>query len=161
MDNGSYAYVRDGKKYEGGIFGGQLEEAVQGNEQAEEYAHEYKTGTVTGFALSTVGLAALIGGVVLLAVQAAQTPSGQTVPPTGLFIALGGLGLDIAGNIVALNAQPHMTDAINAYNDGLLRRPSSPPAAHGPPAKTETPAPAEAVKVEPPSAPSKRSEQNP
>lgn len=149
MESGTYAYVRDGKKYEGGVFGGDIEEAVRGNERAEEYARAYKTGTATGLALSFVGVAAAIGGAVLLGYQAGQTTSGQSVPLTGLFIALGGFVVDLAGGIVVSNAQPHLFDAINAYNDGLLRQPSSPPPAHGP---TSTPAPTDPAKVETPNA---------
>jgi len=151
MESGTYAYVRDGKKYEGGVFGGDLEEAVRGNARAEEYARAYKTGMATGLALSFLGAAATIGGAVLLGYQAGQTPSGQSVPLTGLFIALGGLVVDIAGDIVVSSAQPHLTDAINAYNDGLLTQTSSPPTAHGP---TSTTVSTEPGKVQSPSAPS-------
>lgn len=124
MDRGTYAYVRDGKKFEGGYFGGDIEEAVQGNAKAEEYARSYKTGLATGFGLTLFGAAAIIGGLVLAGAQVAQTPSGQDVPPTGFFIAGGGLIVELIGSLIAANAMPHLTDAINAYNDGLI---SSPP----------------------------------
>jgi hypothetical protein len=150
MERGTYAYVREGRKYEGGLFGGELEEAVQGNPQAVEYARAYKTGKVTGFVLTLLGAAAAIGGIVLFATQATQTPSTQDVPPTGLFIAGGGLLVELAGSIVMLNAEPHMTDAINAYNDGLLSAPPPRPPEHAPPTTT---APTEPGRIDPPGEP--------
>ena len=60
MDGGSYAYTRDGQKYSGGLFGGDIDKAVKGNKAAEKYAHEYKTGMATGFALTVIGLAGLL-----------------------------------------------------------------------------------------------------
>jgi hypothetical protein len=139
LDSGSYAYVRDGKKYEGGLFGGELEEAVHGNPRAEAYARAYKTGTATGFALSMVGAAAAIAGLFVFGAQAAQTSNSSDIPPTGLLITGGGLLVDLVGGIVTLNAAPHMTDAINAYNDGLYSEPPSPPPVHVPTATTTTP----------------------
>ena len=139
MDSGTYAYVKDGKKYEGGYFGGDLEQVVQGNAKAEEYAHAYKTGVATGFALTVLGAAAGIGGLVLFGAQAEQSQSGQSIPPTGLVIAGGGLIVELIGSIVVANAQPHLTDAINAYNDGLLS-PSNGSATSGPPNDARAPA---------------------
>jgi hypothetical protein len=37
--------------------------------------------------------------------------------------------VELTGTIISINAQPHLFDAINAYNDGLLdssRAPSPP-----------------------------------
>jgi hypothetical protein len=138
MDHGTYAYVRDGKKYEGGYFGGDIDEAVHGNPKAEEYARSYKTGRTAGFALTLFGAAAAVGGLVLFGAQAGQTQSGQDVPLTGLLIAGGGLIIETIGSLIAVNAEPHLTDAINAYNDGVLcNAPSTPHA----PAPAETTAP--------------------
>jgi hypothetical protein len=128
MNGGTYAYVRDGKRYKGGILGDGIEKAVQGNRQAEEYAQEYKTGMATGLVLTLVGAATAIGGLVLLASDAAHTSFNQPVAPTGLIVAGGGLVVELIGDIIMLNAQPHLFDAINAYNDGLLEPSNDPPA---------------------------------
>jgi hypothetical protein len=125
MDGGYYAYMRDGKKYEGGLFGGDIEEAVHGNPRAEEYAHQYKTGMVTGFILSMLGATAVGVGGGVIGAQAAETSNGQSLPPTGLIVMGAGLVVEITGLIIELNAMPHMTDAINAYNDGIAL-PSAP-----------------------------------
>jgi hypothetical protein len=144
MDEGTMAYVRDGKKYDGGIFGGHIEEAVRGNPQAEDYAHQFKTGMITGFVLSTIGIIGVIVGATLVGVQASQQPNDQSVPVTGLVVMGGGLLVDIIGSSVMLNAQPHLFDAINAYNDGIPA-PAAPPTVPAPAAPPAVPAPAAPV----------------
>jgi hypothetical protein len=128
MDGGGYGYVRDGRKYEGGLFGGDIDKVVQGNPQAEKYARAYKTGMATGFAMTTIGLAGVLGGVTVLGADASQSQE-NSVPPTGLVIIGAGLFVELIGSILELNAVPHLFDAVNSYNDGLLA--GSPP---GPPA---------------------------
>jgi hypothetical protein len=142
MEDGSYAYVRDGQKFEGGLFGGQIEEAVHGNPEAEEYAREYKTGMITGFTTSVLGAVGAGAGLGLSIGDAAQ-PNGPS-PWTGLGIACVGAAVELIGAIIELNALPHVFDAVNAYNDGL------PPQAgrDGPPAAppgAELPAPSPPV----------------
>lgn len=120
MESGSLAYVRDGKKYEGGMLGGDIEEAVRGNPRAEQYAHDYKSGMVTGFALSMVGIAGMVGGLTVEGIQEANHPTGsQSVPVTGLVIFGAGLLLDLVGSGMMLGAVPHLYDAVNAFNDGV------------------------------------------
>jgi hypothetical protein len=133
MEGGSWAYIRDGKKYPGGLFGGDLDKAVAGNPQAEKYAHQYKAGVVTGFVLSLVGLAGALGGLTVYDTQAAANePSGQRVPLTGLIIAGAGLIVDLIGAGIELSAFPHLSDAVNAYNDGLTAPDVPPPPAPSP-----------------------------
>ena len=129
MDGGGISYVRDGKRFEGGLFGGELDKAVQGNSRAEEYASSFKTGMITGFALGLVGAGTAIVGASVFGADAANHPGGQSVPPTGLVILGAGLLIDIIGGAIELGALPNFYDAINAYNDSVL--PSSSPAAAG------------------------------
>jgi hypothetical protein len=124
MEGGTPGYARDGKVFPGGLFGGDLEEAVRGNPTAEEYAREYKTGTETGFALTLLGYVGVIGGAVTAGAEASTTSSN--VPAPGLAIMAGGLALAITGLIVELQAQPHIFDAINAYNDGVTKAADAP-----------------------------------
>ncbi len=119
MDSGSYAYTRDGKKYDGGLFGGDIEEVVRGNPQAEDYARAYKGGMLGGFLLSLAGALGVGAGAAVTVEQGSQRAPGQSVPPTGLVVMGGGLAVEMIGLFLELNALPHMTDAINAYNDGL------------------------------------------
>lgn len=129
MESGSLAYVRDGKKYDGGFLGGDIEEAVRGNPRAEEYAHDYKSGLVTGFVLSTIGIAAIAGGVTVAAIDADQQSGNQSVPVTGLVILGAGVILDLIGTGFTIGAVPHLYDAVNAFNDGVAPPPSPRPAA--------------------------------
>jgi hypothetical protein len=133
MDSGRVSYVRDGRKYEGGFLGGDIEDAVQGNRRAEEYASEFKTGMVTGFALTMISAAGLVAGAVLTGTEAGdqESPSSRA-PLPGLLVLGGSVVLDVAALIVLMNAQPHLFDAINAYNDDVkdqaAARPTAAPA---------------------------------
>ena len=119
MEGGTIAYVRDGKTYEGGLFGGDIEEAVRGNPQAEEYAHEYKTGVVTGFATTMLGVAGMVGGLVVTGVEEAPPTNNRSVPVAGPVLLGAGVLAYVVGLVVMLNAVPHLYDAVNAYNDAL------------------------------------------
>jgi len=130
-DGGHWAYVREGKKYSGGIFGGDLEDAVRGNAQAEEYARAYQGGLTGGFVVAMLGAAGIVSGAV---VTGAQSENGQSVPPAGPLILAGGIVAYLVGLGIMVAAQPHLTDAINVYNDSLLApttpapvAPSAPP----------------------------------
>jgi hypothetical protein len=116
MEGGSHAYVRDGVKYEGGLFGGDIEAAVQGNPRAEAEARTYKNLVVGGFALSIAGETSALAGVVLMGKDATQNQAMSTPGPillgAGLLAYLVGLGLLFSG-------PPHLFDAVNIYNDGL------------------------------------------
>jgi hypothetical protein len=136
QDSGHWSYLRDGKKYSGGIFGGDLDKAVEGNPQAEEYARQYKTGTAWGVGLVLTALAGVITGLAVEIGDAQHLQPGQTtIPPTGAAIVGGSLVVDIVGALIAANAAPHMADAVNAYNDGLESQPTVTPQV---PAKTDS-----------------------
>lgn len=119
VDNGSLAYVRDGKTYPGGFLGGDIEDAVKGNSRAEEYAHDYKSGMVTGFALSMLGVAGMVGGLTVTAIETGRPTGSQSVPVTGLVILGAGVILDLIGSGLMMGAVPHLYDAVNAFNDGV------------------------------------------
>jgi hypothetical protein len=130
QESGSLVYVRDGKKIEGGFLGGGIEDAVQGVPQAEAYAHQYKSGMVTGFALTLVGVAGIIGGLTLTTTEASSQPNqssnnSSAVLP-GLLVMGAGAIVEIIGTIVMSSAQPHLFDAVNAYNDGVESRGGAP-----------------------------------
>jgi hypothetical protein len=119
MDGGRIAFVRDGKKYEGGLLGGDIEEAVQGNAKAAEYASAYKTGMTTGFATTLLGLGGMLGGVALAGTEASEAPHSPSAPTPGLLVLAAGAVLYGIGLVVVLNAAPHLYDAVNVYNDGV------------------------------------------
>src|SRR5580700_4013526 len=123
MDEGRLAYVRDGKRFEGGWLGGDIEEAVRGNPQAEEYAHDFKSGVVAGFATTMIASAVIVGGVVVTGIEEGAPANRNSVPVTGLAMMGAGLIIDL---ILVTRAAPHLWDAINAYNDGVAP-PATPP----------------------------------
>ena len=105
MKGGTYSYARDGKEFEGGLFGGEIEEAVRGNPEAEEYARSYKDGMLTGFALSLVGVAAAVGGATVVGASLGQNESNvSSLGAAGLAITTGGLITEIVGLMVEANA---------------------------------------------------------
>jgi hypothetical protein len=126
QDGFGYGYYRDGKRYEGGLFGGDIVEAVHGNPQAEEYARQFKGGTVAGFVVTLVGTLGVVGGLSLFSADAASTPPGQSVSARGPAILLGGAAVELVGILITANAAPHLFDAINVYNDGAMGDPSPP-----------------------------------
>jgi hypothetical protein len=146
MENGSLAYVRDGKTYEGGLFGGEIEDAVSGNQRAEEYAHDYRNGMITGFGLSLLGIGGMIGG----AAVGAEEANRQAPPVTGLVMIGAGLVLDLVGSFVILGSVPHLYDAVNAYNDGLGGTAQPPAPASG---RRNATVPATPVETDAPAAP--------
>jgi hypothetical protein len=118
-ENGSPALVKDGHSYSFNMFGGNLEDVVEGNPRAEAEARSFRTKTVTGFVLSTVGaVSAGIGTGYFVENELAASPS-TTVRTGSLTAALGGLVVSIVGSAIAGSAQPHLWNAINIYNDGL------------------------------------------
>jgi hypothetical protein len=117
MDEGRLAYVRDGKKFEGGWLGGDIEGAVQGNPVAEEYARDFKSGMVAGFATTMVASALVVAGAVVTGVEEGPSTGRATVPVTGLAMMGAGLVVDLIGLVLVARATPHLWDAVNAYND--------------------------------------------
>jgi hypothetical protein len=134
QDGGTISYVREGVKYDGGIFGGDIEEAVSGSQRAEEYAREYKNGMTTGFVLTMIGSVGLVGGAGLLGAEEARTSAWDSTATTAMIVMLSGLVVELVGAGIAARAQTHLYDAVNVYNDdvdtGRLR--AGPPG-YGPP----------------------------
>ncbi len=124
-DGGSVVLVKDGHPYSFNMFGGNLEEAVAGNPRAEEEAHAFRTKTLTGFVLSTIGaVSAGVGTGFVVQNELSSSPS-SSVRAASLTAAIGGLVVSIVGSAIGGSAQPHLWNAINIYNDGL-------PPAYGP-----------------------------
>jgi hypothetical protein len=119
MENGSYAYVRDGRTYAGGMFGGDIVEAVRGDPKAEEFARAYKNGVTVGLVLAYLGAAAAFAGLAVAASDEVQHTGGGAPPPTGVIILGSGLLVELVGAVIGLNAVPHLYDAINTYNDDV------------------------------------------
>jgi hypothetical protein len=133
---GTPAYVRDGKIYEGGIFGGDLEEAVRGNPGAEDHARAYRSGMTGGFVAVLLGAAGMISGVVVVGDSATKSGgssnSNESQALVGGGLLVGGLAAYITGFVLMMNAQPHMLDAVNVYNDGTPNVFALPPSPLGP-----------------------------
>jgi hypothetical protein len=120
MKGGTPAYVRDGKVYEGGIFGGDLDEAVRGNPEAESHAKTYQNSMIGGFLATIAGGVSLGGGAVLYAASSVDSSSDRSSQKTaGAALVFGGLAAYVVGLVLLSTAQPHHWDAINVYNDGV------------------------------------------
>jgi hypothetical protein len=76
------AYMRDGKLYEGGVFGAEIEEAVRGNAIAEEHARSSKTASTVGFVLMMAGLGGFTGGAAMGLVGSRKTAAFTTLGAT-------------------------------------------------------------------------------
>jgi hypothetical protein len=122
----SLVLVKDGRRYAMGPFGGDVDEAVRGNARAEEEAKSYRDKSIAAFVLSTLGgVGTGVGAGLLIYDDTKQTPdNGLLYGSLGALI--GGLTVSLVGSILAANAQPHLWNAINIYNDGLPVAPAYP-----------------------------------
>ncbi|HEX4341340.1 MAG TPA: hypothetical protein VH062_35775 [Polyangiaceae bacterium] len=117
------AYVRDGRHFSTGVFGGGLVDAVTGNPQAESEARTAHSLTVGGFVCSLSALATVGAGVGLIATG----HSTDTQTQVGIGLVAASLIPDIIASVLYANASGHSLDAINIYNDGVLRPPGAVP----------------------------------
>jgi hypothetical protein len=115
MEDGWPTFVKDGARYGTPAFGVGLVDAVQGNPRAEEQARIGRNLAIGGFVFDMVGLGSEIGG--LVALEHDQLQHQPSTLATGLVF--GGLGAVLVGSVMLLNAQPHIYDAVNIYNDGI------------------------------------------
>ena len=117
-EGSSLVLLKDGHTYGTGIFGNGIEDAVKGNARAEQEAHAYQSKGTAGFVLGLLGSLTSAGGAGLVVRNEVQGgPASLNV--VGFSMAFGGLALSIVGNILTNNAQPHLWNAVNIYNDGL------------------------------------------
>ncbi|HEX8795540.1 MAG TPA: hypothetical protein VF765_31540 [Polyangiaceae bacterium] len=134
QDGGTISYVREGVKYDGGIFGGDIEEAVSGSPRAEEYAREYKTGMTTGFIMTMIGALGAVGGGVWIGDAASQNPVSNSGITSGTVVLLSGIVVELVGAGIAARAQTHLYDAVNVFNDEVdAGRVRAAPPVYGPP----------------------------
>ena len=121
---------RDGQKFEVGLFGGGLDDAVEGDADAMDEAESASALSIGGFVLVVVGAGAAGGGAGLMAAR--DNASDDTLRAVSISMLAGGLALAISGAIMSASAQTHMFNAINIYNDGLIA-PYPPPLPQFPP----------------------------
>jgi hypothetical protein len=121
MQGGTPVYIREGRVHPGGGFGGDLGEAVRGNPEAESYAKSYRTNMIAGVTTTLAGVASAIGGGILYVASAAgpEDERQTTSEVIGGTLAVSGIAAFATGMVLMLNAQPHLWDAVNAYNDGV------------------------------------------
>jgi hypothetical protein len=156
QEAGKPMLARAGKRYDIGMFGGGVVEAVEGVPEAEEHAESFRNRNIAAFAMAIGGAAFTIGGVSLLAsgAHANETVSEAGIV-TGSLLASSGLALVFASMFTALSAQPRLWDAINVYNDTVSPMPMPMPmwTPMPPPNWTPPPAPSAAPLGEPPPPP--------
>ena len=123
MQNGAFAYVRDGQIYPHGLFGGGLVNAVAGNPNAERAAKEYNGRLKTGLAVAIGGLLCASIATSLAVRRIEESRSGRS---TELWAALGCAIVSLGGTGYLISAEPYRWDAINVFND-TEPMPLSPP----------------------------------
>lgn len=133
MQGGTPGYAREGKVYPGGGFGGDIDEAVRGNPEAEAHANAYRANMIGGFAATLAGVASFVGGGMLYFANSDETDRDRdaTAQAAGGVLAIGGVAAYVTGLVLITTAQPHLWDAINLYNDGVYD-PGVPPRPYGP-----------------------------
>lgn len=124
--DGKPAYVRDGRVFDVGPFGGGLDEVVAGNPDAIAAANEYHSRLTTGFLAAVLGAVSVGAGGAWAARNAVADPNNQNLAAPMLLLA-GGLVLVVAGSIYATTAEPYRWDAINIFNDAADQTPAWPP----------------------------------
>jgi len=124
MEEGGLAYVRDGQKFEHGMFGTGLIEAVEGVPEAEEHARTYRDRNVSGFATSLIGAGMIVGGAAMTA-DSFRSDRSTAHQGVSLGLLLGGVVVEVVASMIMASAPPHQHDAINIYNDAVEARGTS------------------------------------
>ncbi|MET0595884.1 MAG: hypothetical protein ABW133_24505 [Polyangiaceae bacterium] len=121
MQGGTPVYIREGRVFPGGGFGGDLREAVEGNPEAEEHAKSYRTNMIAGVSSALVGIASAVAGSAMYIGNSTgpENERDSTAQAIGGTMAVSGVLAYATGMFLMLNAQPHLWDAVNAYNDGV------------------------------------------
>lgn len=110
---GEMALHRDGVFYPLGVFGGQAVDAVQGVPAAEDAARTYGTERASSFVASLASAGLLVGSVVVWN-GGFENDSDRTL---ALGLVIGSLTLSLVSGFLQLEAQAHLLDAVNLYND--------------------------------------------
>ena len=115
MDSGKYQYTRDGVRYDHGLLGGGLEDAVRGNPQAEEAASEYHSRVRDGLLITILGAAGMIVGTAygVSQLEGENSDAGEKM----LGVSLLSMVVMLGGAFYAASAEPYRWDAINIFND--------------------------------------------
>jgi hypothetical protein len=122
MERGKIVYVRDGQRFESGVLGGGLVDAVAPNPQARAAAERYNGKMKQGLFMLVGGLvcsAATFG----LAVDSAYDDSGDDFSEGYVLTSVGCLVVAYSSAFVFAGAETYRLDAINIFNDGALTAP--------------------------------------
>lgn len=111
--SGGVEFVRNGRYYAHGFFGGGLAKAVSGVPRAESHARSYVRTNAGGFFTMLGGAVAIGGGVSGVSGESQSLSDGLIV---------GGLALELLGAILYATAPAHLWDAVNSHNDEVQRR---------------------------------------
>jgi hypothetical protein len=108
-------YVKDGVRYAGGMFGGEIEEAVQGVPEAERHSRAYGKLMTVGTTIEIVGLGLAVGGPIVN--ETVGSTNATTRRNVDSALLLGGTAIMLTGLLFIVAARPHLYDAANIYND--------------------------------------------
>jgi hypothetical protein len=107
-------YVRDGQRYEIGLFGGKGEELVAGNETATALMRKHRSKQIWSWSLFGLGLGIAIAGNALL-----WTEDANVFPVRGLAVSWLGIASMAAALAFSGSARHDFVNAVNIYNDSL------------------------------------------
>ena len=113
MEAGRFQLDRNGQRYDLGLFGGDLEEAVAPHAAAMDHAATYRHQLLGGFALSVAAAVPLGVGLGMTLDQNARGTESWTGPSQ----LVGAVVAYVVGLSLVTGAQTHLYDAINEYND--------------------------------------------
>ncbi len=121
MESGQPVLAKNGMYVPMGMFGSGLVEAVAEHPQALEYAEAYRDGTVWGFGTAIAGAVVMGLSPLALATDGNSSNRGPSDRAVNTTLAVAGIGLVAycVGLAMVVDAQPHMFDAINRYNDAV------------------------------------------
>lgn len=106
-------FIRGSERYEHGYFGAGLHAAVAGVPDAEEHAEAHSRLLVGGLLLE-LGGAVMAGAALASAVSSEESPEALD---TSLLLVGGALALSLTSDVLYAHSEPHVLQAVNAYND--------------------------------------------
>jgi hypothetical protein len=115
--------AKDGRLYPLGWTGGGLSDAVQGNPRAEAEASSFESERTAGKVFEFLGFGAGLASIALFS-YAESTPNmtlqqAQTLNEVDVAVFIGGVLASYVGGKFNSDANQHMFNAINLYNDGI------------------------------------------
>ena len=120
---GSTKVVRAGKELAVGAFGGNAKEVFAGVPGALDSMSTFRTLKITGLVVYVIGLSAMLVDLALLLARHEAVYSGFSgYTSLGLGLLIGGSVVGMSGAIIMGSALPHLSSAVEKYNQAMFER---------------------------------------